>query len=102
MQKMVDGKLYDTETSLWIHTFEVPPYEGFDPAGNDAVLSETQVLYLSDKRQFFVIVTTSFTNYPDSKTVGQLMSREEAKNWLDETGAPADAYDHAKFKVKRG
>ena len=102
MQKIMDGKLYDTDKSFWIHTFEVPPYEGFDPVGNDAVLSDKHVLYLSNKKQFFVVVTTSFTNYLDDTTVWQLMSRDEARNWLDGTDAPADAYEHAEFKVNEG
>ena len=102
MQKIIDGKLYDTDKSLQIHTVEFPPYEAFDPAGDDAILSETHTLYLSGKGQFFVIVTTSFTNYPCDKKDGQLLSMAEARNWLEENDAPADAYEYARFKIEKG
>jgi hypothetical protein len=102
MKKVIDGKLYDTDKSLWIHTFDLPPYEAFDPAGNDAVLSETHCLYQSDKGQFVMIVTTSFTGYPCDKNDGQLLSREEARKWLEENDAPEDAYGAAGFKVEKG
>ena len=102
MKKIIDGKLYDTDKSFQICTFELPPYEAFDPAGNDAVLAEIHVLYRSDKGQFFVIVTTSFTGYPCDKNDGQLLSREEARKWLEENDAPADAYEHAGFAVEKG
>ena len=102
MKKIIDGNLYDTDKSIWIHTFESPPYEAFDPEGNDAVLLETQCLYKSDQEQFFMAVTTSFTGPTCSKTYWQLLQRKEVKRWLEEVDSPEDAYKVAGFKIEKG
>ena len=62
----------------------------------------TEALYRSGKGQFFLSGTISyFSGFPGEPT-GRLLSREEARDWLEQNDAPADAYEYAGFKIQEG
>ena len=103
MRIIIDGKLYDADNkSIWIHTIEIPPYEAFDPMGNDAVLSEQHAVYRSDSGQVFMLITTTFTGPVGEALSGELLSSSEVRGWLEQNNAPEEAFKAANMDLERG
>lgn len=102
MTIIIDGKLYDTDRSIWIHTVDIPPYEAFDPMGNDAVLSEQHAVYRSEKGQCFMLVTTAFSSFAGDAFGRQPLSSSEVREWLERNNAPEEAFKAANIEIERG
>lgn len=85
MKKVINGKMYNTETATRIASWDNGIY------GNDFKSCEED-LYLSKKGQYFVAgsggaMSSYAQSYGNSRGSGEdirLLSKEEARNWCEE------------------
>lgn len=85
MKKVINGKMYNTETATRIASWDNGIY------GNDFRRCEED-LYLSKKEQYFVAgsggaMSSYAQSYGNSRGSGEdikLLNKEEARNWCEE------------------
>ena len=104
MEIMIDGKEFDTEgkKTIFIHNVEFRPFEAVDESGDAAIYFSQEDLYRSEKGQFFLVSTSSYSTHSLKKTSGRLLSTKDVGDWLVENEAPRDAYEAAGFEVEEG